>query len=143
MPWYNRGKTQVLNGGVDLLTDTIKVMLVNASASFNADHNFVSEVNTNELSGTGYAGGFAGSGRKTLASKTVTEDDTNDRAEFDAADVTWTAINAGTASAAVLIKEGTADTDSVLIAYLDFTDVVTNGGDFTLQWDAEGILQLS
>jgi hypothetical protein len=143
MPWYNRGKFAVMNGTVDLLADTIKVMLVNASASFNADHNFVSEVNANELSGTGYVGGFNGAGRQTLGSKAINEDDTNDRAEFDAADVTWTGINAGTASAAILIKEGTADTDSLLVAYLDFTDVVTNGGNLTLQWDAEGILQIS
>ncbi len=143
MPWYNKGKFAVMNGSVDLLTDTIKVMLVDPDAAFNADHNFVNQISSDELSGTGYAGGFNGAGRKTLASKTVTEDDGNDRAEFDAADVTWTGINAGTASAAVLIKEVTDDTDSLLIAFLDFTDVVTNGGNLTLQWDAEGLLHIS
>ena len=143
MPWYNKGKFSVMNGSVALLTDTIKVMLVNSSASFNADHNFVSDISANELSGTGYVGGFNGSGRKTLAGKTITEDDANDRAEFDANDVSWLAISAGTAAAAVLIKEVTSDADSLLIAYLDFSDLVTNGGDMTLQWDAEGILQIS
>lgn len=140
--WYNRGKAEIANGGTDYLTGTIKVMLVTATYVFNVDHNTVSQI-TNELSGTGYVGGFQGSGRKLLASKAVTQDDVNNRAEFDAADVTWTAINAGVAAAAVMFRELTSDALSPLLAYLDFTGVTTNGGDLTLQWNAEGILQMS
>lgn len=143
MAWYNKGKTLILDGSLSLLSDTIKVMLVTSSYSFNADDHFANTPAANELSGTGYAGGFAGSGRKTLASKAVTENDTSDRAEFDAADVTWTAISAGTAAAVILLKEITNDAASPIIAYIAFTAVVTNGGDLTLQWDATGILQLS
>ena len=100
-----------------------------------------------ELSGTNYAGGYGGSGRKTLSSKVITRDDVNDRAEFSAAPVTWTAINAGTAAAAVIIRERslTGDTMSELIAYINTGGfpITTNGGDLTLTWNAEGILQLS
>ncbi len=145
---YNRAKKEILDGTIDLLTDTLKIMLVTSSYVADADNDFVEEgvndANEHELTGTGYDPGFAGSGRKTLSGKGVTEDDTNDRAEFDdSGDITWTGINAGTAAGAILYKHITADTASILIAYIDSGGfpVVTNGGDLTIQWNAEGILQ--
>src|SRR3990172_10804047 len=91
----NRLRRLLLDTGINLLTDTIKVMLTTAAYVPDKDHSFASQV-TNELSGTGYAGGFGGSGRKALAAKTVTQDDAGDVAYFDAADLTWSAISAGT-----------------------------------------------
>lgn len=141
---YNKGKYQILSGSTDLLNDTIKVMLVDSDYSFDADHNFVSQVSSDELSVSGYTGGFNGAGRKTLASKTVTEDDTNDRAYFDAADLTWTSLATGaTIGGAILIKEVTNDTDSVLLAFIDLTNTPTNGGDVTVAWNADGIIRLA
>ncbi len=146
---YNQFKHLESNGTIDLLTDTIKVMLVGSTYTATADDSFVSPtiVAGQELSGTGYVGGYAGSGRKTLSSKVITRDDTNDRAEFSAAPVTWTSINAGTIAAAVIIREraATGDTMSELIGYVNTGGfpVVTNGGDFTITWNVEGILQLA
>jgi len=145
---YNLFKKLQADGSIDLLTDTIKVMLVGSTYTANMDHDYVNpSAYQMELGGTGYTGGYGGSGRKTLASKVVTEDDTNDRAEFSAAPVTWTAINAGTAAVCVIIRERalTGDTMSELIAYIDSGGfpVVTNGGDLTITWNAEGILQLT
>ena len=146
---YNQFKHLESNGTIDLLTDTLKVMLVGSTYSATADDSFVnpSIAGGQELSGTNYAGGYGGSGRKTLSSKVITRDDVNDRAEFSAAPVTWTAINAGTAAAAVIIRERslTGDTMSELIAYINTGGfpITTNGGDLTLTWNAEGILQLS
>lgn len=143
--WYNSGKRDIFDGTIDLVNDTIKVMLVSASYTPNADHDFVDDVNATELSGTGYTGGFGGSGRKTLASKAFSTDTTNDRAEFTFANVLWSAINAGTAAYAIVMKEITNDAASRLIFYLDLNpDVVTNGGDFTLIPDATaGAAQLT
>ncbi len=146
---YNRAKKEMIDGTIDIDTDAgIKAMLVTSSYVANADHDFVDEAGANdpidhELSGTGYVAGFGNSGRKALATKAVNEDDANDRAEFDADDLTWTGIDAGTAAAVIIIKENTADTDSVLIAYIDTGGfpIVTNGGDLTIAWNAEGILQ--
>lgn len=141
--WYGKGLLKVADRTIDFVNDTIKVMLVNASYTFNPDHDFADDVSANELSGTGYAGGFNGAGRKTLASKTITEDTANDRIEFDCADLTWTAINAGTIGGVVVLKEITNDAASPLIAFLDPSDLVTNGGDVTLVINAEGLLQIS
>jgi len=144
---YNSFKALEADGTIDLLTDTIKVMLVSSGYSADDAHDYVSDgPGANELSGTGYVTGYEGAGRKTLASKTVVEDDTNNRAEFNAAPVTWTSIDAGTAAACILIRErpSTGDTMSELIAYIDSGfPVVTNGGDFTITWNTEGILQLA
>ena len=147
--YFNRGKNEIFNGSIDLLTDTIKVMLVTSSYTFNADDDFLDNGGANdptdhELSGTGYQAGFAGTGRKTLSNKAVNLDDANDRSEFDnTVDLTWTAINAGTAAAAIVYKHLTSDAASVMIAYIDTSGfpIVTNGGDLTLAFNAEGILQ--
>ena len=148
---YNRAKKEIMDGTIDLLADTIKAMLVTSSYVADPDNDFVDAGGANdpvdhELSGTGYAAGWAGAGRKTLASKTATEDDANNRAEFLAANLAWTAINAGTAAAVIIFKNGTSDdTTSKLIAYIDSGGfpIVTNGGDLNITWNAEGILQLT
>lgn len=147
--YYNRGKKQILSGEIDLTNDTIQVMLVTSGYTHNPDHNFVDDGSANdpashEVSGTNYTTGFSGTGRKSLANKATTQDDTNDRGEFDnTVDTTWSAVNGFTANAAIIYKRGTADTDSVLIAYIDTGGfpVTANGGDITIQWNAEGILQ--
>lgn len=120
---------------VDVIADTIKVMLVTSGYTFNPDDRFVSSAAASEISVTGYTGGFGGSGRKTLASRTLSADDTNNWAAFDAADVTWTALGSGaTIAAAIVFKELTSDALSPMIAYFDIADTPTNGGDITIQW---------
>jgi hypothetical protein len=143
----NKLRQLLLNSGINLLTDTIKVMLVSSAYTPDKDHDFVTSItggSSKELSGTGYTAGFGGAGRKTLASKTVTKDDTNDIAYFDAADTTWLTISAGTAAYAAVIKEVTDDTDSPILAVVDVSpDIPTNGGDYTVQWAATGIFKIS
>ena len=145
---YGLAMELIVEQTLDLLANTIKVGLSDATHVPNKDDQFLDDVGADdfidgELSGTGYVGGFGGSGRLTLASKTVVYDTVNDRVEFDAADVTWTAINAGTIVQASLLKEITSDAASPIIVNVDVADTVTNGGDITIQWDAQGILQLT
>ncbi len=134
---FNKGKTEILNGGIDLLSDTLKCALVTASYAPDKDaHDFFDDV-TDEVSGTGYT-----AGGKTLANNAVNQDNTNDRAEFDADDVIWT-VSTLTARAAVLYKDTGTPGASPLIAYIDFgSDYITSGTDFTIEWDAEGIFYL-
>ena len=138
---YNAGLSEIMNGGIVLLTDTIKVMLVSPTYTFDPDHAFVSSVNTWELSGTGYVSGFGGGGRQALSSKTVTKDLVNDKAFFDAADLVWTSINAGTIGWCILIKEITNDAASKLIAALDPVDYATTGANVTVSWATTGIFE--
>lgn len=121
-------------------------MLVDSSYTGDVDNDWVddgtaSDPQSKEIAVTGYTIGFSGTGRKTLAGKTITTDDTNDVAIMDANDVTWTALGTGaTIGAAILYKRGSADTDSQLIAKFDLTDTPTNGSDVTIQWNALGLL---
>lgn len=149
---YNTAAKEILDNTINLSSDTIKVMLVTSSYVANKDDDVVDAAGADdpvdhEISVTGYTGGWGGAGRKTLANKQFTVDDTDDEAVFDnTVDLTWTALGAGaTIAAAIVIKEGGADdTTSRLIAYLELASpFATNGGDFTLQFDAEGIINLN
>lgn len=147
---YNTAAGDMWQDIVDLLNDTIKMGLSTSVHTVDRDDDFLddgtaSDFSSGELTGTGYTAGFGGAGRKTLASKTITVDKTNDRAEFDHADVTWTGINAGTAARATYLKEITNDAASKVIANVDDGGfpITTNGGDLTFQVNAEGALQLS
>jgi hypothetical protein len=144
---YNKFKTKLADGTIDWDTTTnIKVMLVGTGYTFDAEHDFVGDIVAQESSGSGYVGGYTGAGRKAIATRTVVQVDASDRAELRTADgsVTWTAINVGAVKAAVIFHEITSDAASELIAYIDTTGfpVTTNGGDFTINWNAAGVVQL-
>ena len=135
---FNSFKRDVINGSIDLDTDTIKLMLVTSSYTPNIDtHTKRSDV-TNEVTGTGYtAGGVA------LANKTVTVNNTTDKGVFDADDVTLSTATI-TARGAVLYKSrGGASSADELICYLDFgSDITSTAGNFNITFDATGILTL-
>lgn len=135
---YNSFKRDIMNGGIDLDTDTIKVALVTSSYTPNQDtHDNFDDV-TNEVSGTGYSAGGA-----SLANKTVTADTTDDEGVFDADDVTWPTSTI-TARGAVIYKSTGVASTSKLICYIDFgSDQISSAGDFTIAWNSEGILNLN
>jgi hypothetical protein len=131
---YNPGLLKLLDGTIDFENDTIKLLLVDTNHSFTKSDEFVSDIVANEAtnsSGSGYE-------RKTLANASIALDAGNDRVEFDADDISYTAVDAGTIASAIIYKEVTNDADSPLIADIDFTDLVTNGSDVDLQVNAEG-----
>lgn len=135
---YNNFKKLIMNGGIDLDTDTIKVALVTSSYTPDQDtHDFFDDV-TNEVVGTGYTAGGA-----SLANKAVTADNTDNEGVFDADDVAWTTSTITARGAVIYKSTGTAST-SALIAYLDFgSDKISTAGTFTIAWNAEGILNLN
>lgn len=135
---YNSFKKKIMDGSIDLDTDTIKVALVTSSYTPDQDtHDFFDDI-TNEVSGTGYTAGGA-----TLASVTVTADNTDNEGVFDAADVTWSSSTITARGAVIYKSTGTAST-SPLIAYIDFgADKSSSNGNFTIQWNSEGILNLN
>jgi hypothetical protein len=134
---YNDFKESIMNGSIDLDTDTIKVALVTSSYTPDQDtHDFFDDV-TNEITGTGYTAGGA-----TLASKTVTQDNTNNRGVFDAADPSW-ASSTLTARGAVIYKSTGTPGTSRLICYIDFgQDYTSANGTFSIVFHADGILYI-
>lgn len=135
---YNRFFANLMNKLIDIGSagDTLKVMLLTSTHTFNCDHNQKSEIVANEISGTGYTAGGA-----TLGSQTVTQDDANNKATFDAADTVWTTASFTTRHA-VIYDDTLANDD--LICNIDFTeDKVVSSGTFTIQWNASGIISLA
>lgn len=127
-----------MNGSIDLDTDTIKIALVTSSYTQDIDsHTKFSDV-TNEVTGDGYS-----AGGNTLASLSVTADNTDDEGVWDASDTNW-ASSTITARGAVIYKStGTASTSN-LIGYIDFgSDQTSSSGNFTITWNSEGIINLS
>lgn len=151
---YGQGVLRLLRGTtptttIDWINDTVKCGLSNTTHVPNKDDTFADDGGADdfidgELSGTGYTAGFGGAGRKSITTKTISYNATSDRVELDGADVTWTAINAGTAAQATVLKEGaTLDSQSAVLGNVDTGGfpVTTNGGDLTIQWNAGGIFQ--
>lgn len=138
---YTPAKTKILNGSFNYATADMRVMLVmtNTTADTEQDDEFISGLVTlDEYDGAGYV-------RKALAAEAVNEDAANNRAEFDATDVQWVALGAGTrqAQGLVLFRFVTNDADSPLIAFIDTGGFPFsgNGGNIDIAWNAEGILQ--
>lgn len=134
---YNNFKELLMEGGIDLVNDTIKVALLSSYTPDVDTHDMWDDVSANEESGTGYTAGGA-----TLASKTVTQDDTDDEGVFDAADVTWSGLDVGTPAYAIIYKDTGTPSTSPLIAMVEL-GVASNGQDYTIQWAAEGIINLT
>lgn len=136
---YGQLMAKAFNKEVDFDSDTIKVMLTTSSYTPNQDtHVYKSDV-TNEVSGTGYtAGGQA------LASKTVTYDSATNTVIMDAADTVWSASTITARYAVIYDDAGASDATKVLLGYVDFgSDQSSTSGNFTLTWDATGIIRVT
>lgn len=131
---YNKAGYLLWTGAINLGTSDLRMLLVKSTYTFDKDHNFVADVISGslEISVSGYS-------RQALTSEAATEDDTNDRAYFDADDPTFAALASGqTIGGAVVYKLVTNDADSPVLFFLDLTDTPTNGTDFKVQFAAPG-----
>lgn len=141
---YNSGKVKLGNGTINWDTDTIKLALITSSYTPDIDaHDFWNDVSANEVSSSGSYVASTTNGGVTLTA-TVTQDNANDRAIYDASDVSITGFT-GTFRYGVVYKStGTAST-SPLICYIDFTgsDVSAVSATVTITVNAAGIFNLT
>lgn len=143
-----------MNGNFSLASDTMRVMLLDDSSIYTFDpdgHEFVSDITSagNEMSGTGYS-------RKTLSNTSVTEDTSDDEGVWDADDITFTGLDAGTIQTIVVYKQvggddSTPGDDRVIVVLDDDSPgsgvsglpLTTNGSDVAIAWNSEGLLNLT
>jgi hypothetical protein len=137
---YGNFLAKALNKEVDWDTDTIKVALLTSSYTPNQDtHDYYDDVSSNEVSGTGYTTGGA-----TLASKTVTYDSGTNVIVLDAADVTWSSSTITARYAVIYDASPATNATRPLIGYVDFgSDQSSSNGNFTITWDATGIVRIT
>jgi hypothetical protein len=134
---FNDFKERVMKKEIDLVNDTIKVILVTGwTATVDGNLTYATFSGVTEESGTGY-----NVGGETLGSKTVTQDDTNNRAAFDGGDITWTGLNIGTPGHAVMYDDSHAS--DICVAYWELGTTATNGSDYKLSWHSNGIVLLT
>ena len=143
---YNTFKEDVMEQVHDLSTggNTIKLTLHTAYTP-NIDTHLLWA--TAGVSSTEYSTGvgYTANGMN-LASQDVTQNDTSDRGEFDANDVTWTSLGAlspATPSHCILTNETSTSPADPLIAYWVLGTTATNGGNYTIQWGANGLILLT
>jgi hypothetical protein len=119
---------QLLSGSWFTST-TLKTMLVDSTYVADRDHVFVSSIGNSEISVSDYTRGFNSPGRKVLSGKTAWLDTTNNRYVYGATNSGRTTLASGAAPVAeVVIMEGTSDSDSRLIAYIDTANPVSGTG---------------
>ena len=136
---YNSAKGKLGDGSIDWNTDTIKMALVTSTYTPDQDaHDFFNDV-TNEIG----ASGTYSTGGVTLTCS-VTIDNTNNRAIYDAADVSITSFT-GTLRYGIIYKSTGVSSTSPLIAVIDFTgsDITTTIGTFDVTWSTGGVFNLS
>jgi hypothetical protein len=117
---YNRAKARAMQvyfaaGGA---ASGFSVLLLEATAAGAQDPDLdtvaalLAVGGVTEMTGGAYA-------RQTLASLTATEDDTNNRANVDAANLSFGAVSGKTAVAMVIFENGASDAARNLVAHLD------------------------
>lgn len=139
----NNAKRAIAAGEIDLNADDIRCALLMTNTTADTQNN-VSLMNAfttlDECDATGYA-------RVALASEAVNQDNTNNRAEFDADDASFTGLGGDATrdiQGALIYKHVTDDTDSIPIAFIDFSaDIPSSASQIDVPWDAEGILQFT
>lgn len=139
----NSAKERLLNGGIDLNTDDIRARLVmsNTTCGSAVDNiNDLADYTVDVCDSTGYA--------DIALTESVSVDNTNDRAEFDATDISFTGLG-GDASRNIVgcliykYVDGT-DANDIPVCYLEFgTAVNSSATQIDVTWNENGLLQLS
>lgn len=142
---YNAAMASLIDGTIDLNTDDIRAKLLMTNTTADTDKDAIANVDdigTLDLcDATGYAD-------VALTSEAVAADDANDRAEFDADNISFAGLSGdGTrAYQGVLLYKYVDGTDAndIPICFIDFTaDIPSTATQVDVPWDAEGILQLA
>ena len=137
---YGQFLSQALNKEIDWDSDTIKVaLLTNAYTPDQDAHNYLDDVVANEVSGTGYT-----AGGNTLANKTNAYNSATNVIVLDADDTTWSSSTITARYAVVYDATPATNATKPLIGYVDFgSDQSSSNGNFTITWDATGIVRIT
>lgn len=134
--WYTTALYDVGRQAMNLVTGDMRVLLVTSGYTFSAAHDFVNDI-TNEITTSGVT-------RQAVTGEAFSIDAPD--VKFDVNDISFGAVGDGsqTVAAAVFYLEG-GGTDGTrpLVGYHELTTPrVLNGGTFTLEIDADGLLRL-
>lgn len=144
---YDSGLIDLTSGapsaGAPWVSNTYKLTLLTSTYAASLGDRYASAFSGQELSTLSFNAGYGGLMRLTISGRVVSYNTTSHQIEFFGSAVTWSGISAGSAGAAVLLRESGSDALSPLIAYYPLTNIVLNGGDFTLSAPASGYIKAS
>lgn len=129
---YPAFKEQILQGGINMSTADIRVLLYDTAVSgYDSADVYVGDLNAGDI----IARTAAGLGSKTFTGGT-----------FDAADTSFSSVTGDQSEALILYVYNAADASARLIAYIDTgvtgLPVTPNGGNINVAWDAAGIFTI-
>lgn len=139
--FYTKAVRKMISNIIDIDDDTIKAMLVDNTFVQDPDDEFVADVVADEVSGTGYAGGFGGAGRLTLTGATWLDDLVNNWTTLSFDTLEWAGIDAGDILGLIVIKEITNDSDSLVIGYSAFDGGAYTSSGNTLSVDCSPLMR--
>lgn len=132
----NNFKEQLLLKIIDCDTDTFNVALYSVAVA-SPDGAAPAYTTTNEIVASGYS-----AGGKPVIVPVVAQDDGNDWANWDddGSNITWTSLATATILEAALYDDTTTPKHLCILWEIATN---SNGGDYTIQFGANGILTLS
>lgn len=136
---YSQVFGAAFNKEIDLLDDTIRVMLVTSAYTPDQDtHNYKDDV-TNEVTGTGYTAAGAAITNDTFAYTAGTN-----TYAYDGDDVSWPSSTITARTAVVYDASPGSDAARPLICYQQESgDIQSSAGTFTVSWNASGIFTIT
>jgi len=144
---YSSARKYVLDGTIDLDTDTLKLALATSAYTPDVAHAVLADVFSSpspEVEAVASPDNGYTAGGETLTGQVATKTDTPSAGKFDADNVVWTALSA-TFRYGILYAEKTVDAIvDPLIGYILFdatpADIVVSGIDWEARWSANGII---
>lgn len=135
--WFGKAFLSAFSGEIDFSGGTLTVMLLtNANAPDQDADDYISDLDGDEVSGTGYT-----ADGQVLAS--YTQATSENVCTFDAANTTW-ATSTITAQFAVVYANTGTNTNSPVMCWVDFGEnESSSAGNFTIAWNASGIATIS
>ena len=135
---YRSFKSEVMQGTFDLVNDTVIAALVSGYTLDEDGHDTWSDVSANEITDGSYSA-------QTLGSKSVTGTGTGTgtavKGKWDAADVTFASLTGTDPNYLILYDDTPTSPADPLIAAMELT-TTTNGGDYVISWNANGIIRI-
>ena len=123
-------------------TASFYIVLVSNNYVPNEAHVYASAISGAEVSDPdSFTSGYGGTARISLTGRILNINTTSHQAEFQANTITWSAIDAGTAHAFVILQQTGSNGTSPLVAYnsLGGFPITTNGTNLTLSVTSAGL----
>ena len=146
---YTKAKADLMKGTLDLCGAgaDVRVALVMTNTTFDTEQDLatIGAASTPDF----FDGACYAAGGNALTGETVNTDCANNRAEFDACDLTFTTLGAGTRNiqAMVIYKFCTNLCCSIPLYFVDSgfgcCGTPANGGNIVISWNAQGIAQVT